>query len=374
MIIIANNRQAISNCKQKFLSTLLLGGEIDEQLVSLFKKQYGDNVVRANVIYKCTKAGYISREGGHKRYTYALTDDGYNYLKGKCPNNYNYDVFKSNLTTAYSDSNKQRRVKLAKLLFELRKQNISCETHIENFRQIVDGTLEKPITVPYFITMREIKSTSAKFDTCIGTRCFGCIVTANQIIACYMPDSETKLRKQNEESLFYALKGVTYSCKWYNAEDQLSALYIYPNISEAVKSFEKSKADNLGVIPSTRSAYENSHFCNNFLYIINQRNYLREILDVTQIKRFKTSAAKLCEIGREKNEYVYRYKSQNIPVLFNLDGKELCKLFEIVKNKKMCVYIYHDEQSQIVNEITKEYNGKFLRITLSDEELSEIEK
>ena len=40
----------------------------------------------------------------------------------------------------------------------------------------------------------------------------------------------------------------------------------------------------------------------------------------------------------------------------------------------MCVYIYPDEQSQIVNEITKEYNGKFLRITLSDEELSEIEK
>ena len=32
------------------------------------------------------------------------------------------------------------------------------------------------------------------------------------------------------------------------------------------------------------------------------------------------------------------------------------------------------KKAAIINEITKEYNGKFLRITLSDEELSEIEK
>ncbi len=350
----------------------MLGGEIDEQLVALFKKQYGDNVIRANTIYKCTQAGYITREGSHKRYTYMLTESGYNYIKSKCPNEYNYDVFKSSLTTAYSDSNKQRRVKLAKLLYEMRKIGVSCETHIENFRQIVEGTLEKPTSESYFITMRELKSTSQKFDTCIGTRCFGCIVTSNQIIACYMPDCETKLRKQNEESLYYALKGATYSCKWYNAEDQLSALYFYPTVNEAVKSFEKSRSDNLGIIPSTRSAYENSHFYHNFLYIINQKNYLNEIFDITQIERFKLSAVKLCEITKEKNEYWYRYKNQNIPVLFNLDGKEICKLFENIKNKRMCVYIYHEEQSQIVNEITKEYSGKFLWITLSDKELSEI--
>lgn len=187
-----------------------------------------------------------------------------------------------------------------------------------------------------------------------------------------MPDCETKLRKQNEESLYYALKGATYSCKWYNAEDQLSALYFYPTVNEAVKSFEKSRSDNLGIIPSTRSAYENSHFYHNFLYIINQRNYLNEIFNITQIERFKLSAVKLCEITKEKNEYWYRYKNQNIPVLFNLDGKEICKLFENIKNKRMCVYIYHEEQSQIVNEITKEYSGKFLWITLSDKELSEI--
>ena len=59
-------------------------------------------------------------------------------------------------------------------------------------------------------------------------------------------------------------------------------------------------------------------------------------------------------------------------MLFNLDGKEVCKLFENIKSKRMCVYIYHEEQSQIVNEITKEYSGKFLWITLSDKELSEI--
>ena len=372
MIIIANNRQAISDYKQRFLSTLLLGGEIDEQLVALFKKQYGDNAIKITTIHKSTQAGYITREGSHKRYTYMLTESGYNYIKSKCPNEYNYDVFKSNLTTAYSDSNKQRRVKLAKLLYEMRRIGVSCETHIENFRQIVEGTLEKPTSEPYFITMRELKSTSQKFDTCIGTRCFGCIVTSNQIIACYMPDCETKLRKQNEESLYYALKGATYSCKWYNAEDQLSALYFYPTVNEAVKSFEKSRSDNLGIIPSTRSAYENSHFYHNFLYIINQRNYLNEIFDITQIERFKLSAVKLCEITKEKNEYWYRYKNKNIPVLFNLDGKEVCKLFENIKSKRMCVYIYHEEQSQIVNEITKEYSGKFLWITLSDKELSEI--
>lgn len=372
MIFIANNRQAISDCKQKFLSTLLLGGEIDEQLVSMFKTDYGENKVRANIIHKCSKAGYINRVGGHKRYTYELTDIGFDYIKSKCPDQYNYDVFSNRLTSAYSDSNRQRRVKLAKLIYELRRNNISCETHIDNFSQIVNGTLEKPTKEPYFITMREIKSTSPKFDTCIGTRCFGCIVSSNQIIACYMPDSETKLRKQNEESLYFALKSVTYGCKWYNAEEQLSAIYFFPNISETVESFEKSRTDNLGLLPSTRSAYEESHFSHNFLYIFKQKNYLSEILDVTQIERFKRVAVKLCEItkGTKDNEYFYKYKSQDIPVYFNLDGKELCKLFENVKDKKMCVYIYHEEQSQIVEQLTKEHKGKFLWVTLNEKELS----
>lgn len=86
------NKQ-LSPAKELFLSIALVAQEISSDTIKMMKEDYSDSVIRNSVIKSLRKKGYIQRIGECGSYGYVLTGDGYDYVRIKFPDKFQYQIF-----------------------------------------------------------------------------------------------------------------------------------------------------------------------------------------------------------------------------------------------------------------------------------------
>lgn len=269
----------ISEGKEIFLAICMIAGFVGEDTIKIMKKDMGDIKVRRTIIYLLAKKKYISKLGNHSTYEYIITSEGIDYLERKCPDKYNYDFYRKK--KRYGQAEKKRGRKLAMVLYELYKENISITNHTIDVIRIIRGR-NANISSPFFVPTIEFANAHSRLVNSLGSRMLGVIVTETRIVLVYNPSTRSKVYPSNESEIIKTITSIFRQTQLpYSKPNNIELLFMFRGTENLVSSFLKHNPEEKSHSKTTTlNFYENNVLKNSYVYMIGENPYrLYEILD-----------------------------------------------------------------------------------------------
>ena len=173
------NKQ-LSIAKELFLSIALVAQEISSEIVKMMKEDYSDSIIRNSVIKSLKKKGYIQKIGERGSYGYALTGDGYDYVRIKFPDKFQYHIFQTP-SHIYERELRGKRRQMSSVLYNLFREGVDFSDHAAELAEIFNGEAGN-VSKPFFITTKEMTYVHSRLNTTYGTRLYGVIVTQSKFV------------------------------------------------------------------------------------------------------------------------------------------------------------------------------------------------
>lgn len=275
------NKQ-LSPAKELFLSIALVAQEISSETVKMMKEDHSDSIIRNSVIKSLRKKGYIQRIGERGSYGYALTGDGYDYIRIKFPDKYQYQIFQTP-THIYDRELRGKRRQMSSVIYNLFREGVDFSDHAAELAAIFNGETVA-VSKPFFITTKEMTFVHSRLNATYGTRLYGAIVTRSKFILLYAPSIEKNLHARIESGLYQSVKNaLSYAASPYNLPVNNEYLYMYQSDADIVDSFSEI---------GKRSAQTASTY----------RMYVKSLLKDAHIFRMNGSTYRLSDIFDENRK------------------------------------------------------------------------
>ena len=275
------NKQ-LSPAKELFLSIALVAQEISSETVRKMKEDYSDSIIRNSVIKILKKKGYIQRIGEHGSYGYVLTGDGYDYVRIKFPDKFQYQIFQTP-THIYDRELRGKRRQMSSVIYNLFREGVDFSDHAAELAAIFNGETVA-VSKPFFITTKDMTFVHSRLNTTYGTRLYGAIVTRSKFILLYAPSIEKNLHARIESGLYQSVKNaLSYAASPYNLPVNNEYLYMYQSDADIVDSFSEI---------GKRSAQTASTY----------RMYVKSLLKDAHIFRMNGSTYRLSDIFDENRK------------------------------------------------------------------------
>ena len=275
------NKQ-LSPAKELFLSIALVAQEISSETVKMMKEDHSDSIIRNSVIKSLRKKGYIQRIGERGSYGYALTGDGYDYIRIKFPDKFQYQIFQTP-SHIYERELRGKRRQMSSVLYNLFREGVDFSDHAAELAAIFNGET-CVVSKPFFITTKEMTYVHSRMNTTYGTRLYGAIVTQSKFILLYAPSIEKNLHARIETGLYQSVKNaLSYAAAPYNLPVNNEYLYMYQSDADIVDSFSEI---------GKRSAQTASTY----------RMYVKSLLKEAHIFRMNGSTYRLSDVFDENRK------------------------------------------------------------------------
>lgn len=275
------NKQ-LSPAKELFLSIALVAQEISSDTIKMMKEDYSDSVIRNSVIKSLRKKGYIQRIGERGSYGYVLTGDGYDYVRIKFPDKFQYQIFQMP-SHIYDRELRGKRRQMSSVLYNLFREGVDFSDHAAELAAIFNGET-CVVSKPFFITTKEMTYVHSRMNTTYGTRLYGVIVTQCKFFLLYAPSIEKNLHARIESGLYQSVKNaLSYAAAPYNLPVNNEYLYMYQSDADIVDSFSEI---------GKRSAQTASTY----------RMYVKSLLKEAHIFRMNGSTYRLSDVFDENRK------------------------------------------------------------------------
>ncbi len=275
------NKQ-LSIAKELFLSIALVAQEISSETVKMMKEDYSDSIIRNSVIKSLKKKGYIQKIGERGSYGYALTGDGYDYVRIKFPDKFQYHIFQTP-SHIYERELRGKRRQMSSVLYNLFREGVDFSDHAAELAEIFNGEAGN-VSKPFFITTKEMTYVHSRLNTTYGTRLYGVIVTQSKFVLLYAPSIEKNLHARIETGLYQSVKNaLSYAAAPYNLPVNNEYLYMYQSDADIVDSFSEI---------GKRSAQTASTY----------RMYVKSLLKEAHIFRMNGSTYRLSDVFDENRK------------------------------------------------------------------------
>ena len=275
------NKQ-LSIAKELFLSIALVAQEISSETVKMMKEDYSDSIIRNSVIKSLKKKGYIQKIGERGSYGYALTGDGYDYVRIKFPDKFQYQIFQMP-SHIYDRELRGKRRQMSSVLYNLFREGVDFSDHAAELAAIFNGET-CVVSKPFFITTKEMTYVHSRMNTTYGTRLYGVIVTQSKFFLLYAPSIEKNLHARIESGLYQSVKNaLSYAAAPYNLPVNNEYLYMYQSDADIVDSFSEI---------GKRSAQTASTY----------RMYVKSLLKEAHIFRMNGSTYRLSDVFDENRK------------------------------------------------------------------------
>ena len=275
-------KKQLSLAKELFLSIALVAQEISSETIKMMKEDYSDSIIRNSVIKTLKKKGYIQRIGEHGSYGYVLTGDGYDYVRIKFPDKFQYQIFQMP-SHIYDRELRGKRRQMSSVLYNLFREGVDFSDHAAELAAIFNGEAGG-VSKPFFITTKEMTYVHSRLNTTYGTRLYGVIVTQSKFILLYAPSIEKNLHARIESGLYQSVKNaLSYAASPYNLPVNNEYLYMYQSDADIVDSFSEI---------GKRSAQTASTY----------RMYVKSLLKDAHIFRMNGSTYRLSDIFDENRK------------------------------------------------------------------------
>lgn len=281
MMSVTVNKQ-LSIAKELFLSIALVAQEISSETVKMMKEDYSDSIIRNSVIKSLKKKGYIQKIGERGSYGYALTGDGYDYVRIKFPDKFQYHIFQTP-SHIYERELRGKRRQMSSVLYNLFREGVDFSDHAAELAEIFNGEAGN-VSKPFFITTKEMTYVHSRLNTTYGTRLYGVIVTQSKFVLLYAPSIEKNLHARIETGLYQSVKNaLSYAAAPYNLPVNNEYLYMYQSDADIVDSFSEI---------GKRSAQTASTY----------RMYVKSLLKEAHIFRMNGSTYRLSDVFDENRK------------------------------------------------------------------------
>ena len=212
--------------------------EISSETVKMMKEDHSDSIIRNSVIKSLRKKGYIQRIGERGSYGYALTGDGYDYVRIKFPDKFQYHIFQTP-SHIYERELRGKRRQMSSVLYNLFREGVDFSDHAAELAAIFNGEAGS-VSKPFFITTKEMTYVHSRLNTTYGTRLYGVIVTQSKFFLLYAPSIEKNLHARIESGLYQSVKNaLSYAAAPYNLPVNNEYLYMYQSDADIVDSFSE---------------------------------------------------------------------------------------------------------------------------------------
>ena len=275
-------KKQLSLAKELFLSIALVAQEISSETIKMMKEDYSDSIIRNSVIKTLKKKGYIQRIGEHGSYGYVLTGDGYDYVRIKFPDKFQYQIFQMP-SHIYDRELRGKRRQMSSVLYNLFREGVDFSDHAAELAAIFNGEAGG-VSKPFFITTKEMTYVHSRMNTTYGTRLYGVIVTQSKFFLLYAPSIEKNLHARIESGLYQSVKNaLSYAAAPYNLPVNNEYLYMYQSDADIVDSFSEI---------GKRSAQTASTY----------RMYVKSLLKEAHIFRMNGSTYRLSDVFDENRK------------------------------------------------------------------------
>ena len=272
----------LSPAKELFLSIALVAQEISSETVKELKTDFGEKLIRNSVIRVLKKKGYIQKIGENGSYGYVLTGDGYDYVRIKFPDKFQYQIFQTP-SHIYDRELRGKRRQMSSVLYNLFREGVDFSDHAAELAAIFNGET-CVVSKPFFITTKEMTYVHSRMNTTYGTRLYGVIVTQSKFFLLYAPSIEKNLHARIESGLYQSVKNaLSYAAAPYNLPVNNEYLYMYQSDADIVDSFSEI---------GKRSAQTASTY----------RMYVKSLLKEAHIFRMNGSTYRLSDVFDENRK------------------------------------------------------------------------
>ena len=333
------NKQ-LSPAKELFLSIALVAQEISSETVRKMKEDYSDSIIRNSVIKILKKKGYIQRIGEHGSYGYVLTGDGYDYVRIKFPDKFQYQIFQTP-THIYDRELRGKRRQMSSVIYNLFREGVDFSDHAAELAAIFNGETVA-VSKPFFITTKEMTFVHSRLNTTYGTRLYGAIVTRSKFILLYAPSIEKNLHARIESGLYQSVKNaLSYAASPYNLPVNNEYLYMYQSDADIVDSFSEI-GKRSAQTASTYRMYVKSLLKDAHIFRMNGSTYrLSDIFDENRKRAIDAAFMEYYEVNprprsnlSDSNISGY-YRNTDIPVfmVWDLSPSALVSAMEYTRQK-----------------------------------------
>ena len=301
------NKQ-LSIAKELFLSIALVAQEISSETVKMMKEDYSDSIIRNSVIKSLKKKGYIQKIGERGSYGYALTGDGYDYVRIKFPDKLQYHIFQTP-SHIYERELRGKRRQMSSVLYNLFREGVDFSDHAAELAAIFNG---------------EAGSTQSKF------------------ILLYAPSIEKNLHARIETGLYQSVKNaLSFAAAPYNLPANIEYLYMYQCDADIVDSFSEI-GKRSAQTASTNRMYVKSLLKKAYIFRMNGSTYrLSEVFDENRKRAIDAAFMEYYEVQPrprsnmgDSNISGY-YRNTDIPVfmVWDLSPSALVSAMEYTRQK-----------------------------------------
>ena len=333
------NKQ-LSIAKELFLSIALVAQEISSETVKMMKEDYSDSIIRNSVIKSLKKKGYIQKIGERGSYGYALTGDGYDYVRIKFPDKFQYHIFQTP-SHIYERELRGKRRQMSSVLYNLFREGVDFSDHAAELAAIFNGEAGS-VSKPFFITTKEMTYVHSRLNTTYGTRLYGAIVTQSKFILLYAPSIEKNLHARIETGLYQSVKNaLSFAAAPYNLPANIEYLYMYQYDADIVDSFSEI-GKRSAQTASTNRMYVKSLLKKAYIFRMNGSTYrLSEVFDENRKRAIDAAFMEYYEVQPrprsnmgDSNISGY-YRNTDIPVfmVWDLSPSALVSAMEYTRQK-----------------------------------------
>ena len=333
------NKQ-LSIAKELFLSIALVAQEISSETVKMMKEDHSDSIIRNSVIKSLRKKGYIQRIGERGSYGYALTGDGYDYVRIKFPDKFQYHIFQTP-SHIYERELRGKRRQMSSVLYNLFREGVDFSDHAAELAAIFNGEAGS-VSKPFFITTKEMTYVHSRLNTTYGTRLYGAIVTQSKFILLYAPSIEKNLHARIETGLYQSVKNaLSFAAAPYNLPANIEYLYMYQCDADIVDSFSEI-GKRSAQTASTNRMYVKSLLKKTYIFRMNGSTYrLSDVFDENRKRTIDAAFMEYYEVQPrprsnmgDSNISGY-YRNTDIPVfmVWDLSPSALVSAMEYTRQK-----------------------------------------
>lgn len=333
------NKQ-LSIAKELFLSIALVAQEISSETVKMMKEDYSDSIIRNSVIKSLKKKGYIQKIGERGSYGYALTGDGYDYVRIKFPDKFQYHIFQTP-SHIYERELRGKRRQMSSVLYNLFREGVDFSDHAAELAEIFNGEAGN-VSKPFFITTKEMTYVHSRLNTTYGTRLYGVIVTQSKFVLLYAPSIEKNLHARIETGLYQSVKNaLSYAAAPYNLPVNNEYLYMYQSDADIVDSFSEI-GKRSAQTASTYRMYVKSLLKEAHIFRMNGSTYrLSDVFDENRKRAIDAAFMEYYEVNPRPRSNMGDcnisgyYRNTDIPVfmVWNLSPSALVSAMEYTRQK-----------------------------------------
>lgn len=358
------NKQ-LSLAKELFLSIALVAQELSSETVKMMKGDFSDSVIRNSVIKTLKKKGYIQRISEHGSYGYVLTGNGYDYVRIKFPEKFQYQIFQMP-SHIYERELRGKRRQMSLVLYNLFREGVDFSNHAAELAEIFNGEAGTA-SKPFFITTKEITYAHSRLNTTYGTRLYGALMTQSKFILLYAPSIEKNLHARIETGLYQSVKNaLSYAAVPYNLPANIEYLYMYQSDADIVDSFSEI-GKRSAQTASTYRMYAKSLLKQSHIFRMNGNTYhLSDILDENRKRAIDAAFMEYYEVKPiprnnmgDSNISGY-YRNTDIPVymVWDLSPSALVSAMEYTRQKGFGVnsqvyLLCFEEDAKLIADILK---------------------